>query len=146
MNGPFERSGEGLRLELSFVERAVLRSVPRILDEGGDAGGRLDYTAHPDDPTADERYRDLVAGSLADLRRADRISFETVVLGEEVPLDSVEAFIRVIGEARLVLAARLGIEADGWEHDAPDDPEMAMLGWLGWLQEAAIGALGASGR
>ena len=119
----------------------MLRTVPGILDDGGDAGGRLDYTAHPDDPDADRRYRDLVAGSLEDLRRADRSVFDAVVAGDEVAPETVEAFMRVIGEARLVLAARLGVEDDGWEYDAPDDPEMAMLGWLGWLQDAAIAAL-----
>jgi hypothetical protein len=145
VSGPFERSGDGFRLHLELVERAVLMSVPGIIDEGGDAGGRLDYTAHPDDPAADRRYRDLVDGSLDDLRREDRSVFDAVVAGDEVPGEAIEAFMRVIGEARLVLAARIGIQEDGWEYDSPDDPEMAMLGWLGWLQDAAIGALGSPG-
>ena len=141
MKGPFEATDGGVRLRLEPVERMVLRTVPAILDTGGDAGGRLDYSAHPDDPEADRRYRDLVAGSLADLRRADRSGFDAVVHGDPVEPPAIEGFMRVIGEARLVLAARLGIHEDGWEHDVPDDPEMAMLGWLGWLQEGAIAAL-----
>ena len=47
--------------------------------------------------------------------------------------------MRVIGEARLVLAARLGITEDGWEDDA--DPEMALLGYLGYLQDGLVGVL-----
>ena len=57
-------------------------------------------------------------------------------------LEDLEAFMRVVGEARLVLAARLGIEDDGWELEArPDDPEMALLGLLGWVQDSAVGFL-----
>jgi hypothetical protein len=123
------------------MERTALRSVPGIIDGGGDAGGRLDYTAHPDDPEADRRYRELVAGSLDDLRSVDRAVFEAVVNGDEVAPESIEAFMRVVGEARIVLASRLGIGEDGWEHEAPGDPETAMLVWLGWLQEAALAAL-----
>jgi hypothetical protein len=145
MSGPFVRSGDGFRLHLELVERVVLMSALGIIDEGGDAGGRLDYTAHPDDPAADRRYRDLVAGSLEELRREDRSVFEAVVEGDEVSGEAIEAFMRVIGEARLVLAAKLGIHEDGWEYNTPDNPEMAMLGWLGWLQDAAIGALGSAG-
>lgn len=142
MTGPFERVGDGYRLRLRFVERSVLRSVPGILDTGGDAGGRLDYTAHPDEPSADRRYRELVAGSLDELRSDDRAGFRSVVAGDPVSPDQIEAFLRVVGEARIILAARLGIEEDGWEYGAsPGDPDMALLGWLGWLQESAVAVL-----
>ena len=49
----------------------------------------------------------------------------------------------MIGEARLVLADRLGIEDDGWEAETElqSDPELVLLGWLGYLQDAAVGVL-----
>jgi hypothetical protein len=50
--------------------------------------------------------------------------------------------MRVVGEARIVLAGRLGIEEDGWEETASiEDPEVAMLHYLGYLQESLVEAL-----
>ena len=51
--------------------------------------------------------------------------------------------MRVIGEARLVLASRMGITDDGWEAELErgNDPELALLGWLGYLQDAAVETL-----
>ena len=51
--------------------------------------------------------------------------------------------MRVVGEARIILAARLGIVEDGWEQDVESsrDPEMALLGYLGYLQDALVGVL-----
>lgn len=141
MSGPFRLEAGRVTLRLGSGERAALMSVPVLLEDGADAGGRLDYTAHPDDPEADRRYRDLVAGDLDDLRRDDRAAFDQVVAAAPVEPDAIEAFMRVIGEARLVLAAHLGIEDDGWEYETVDDPEMALLGWLGWLQDAAVRTL-----
>ena len=119
--------------------------MPNLLDAAGDADGRLNYSAHPDDAEADARYRDLTADSLTDLRHADRARFDGVVSGDDVSDEDVEAFMRLVGEARIALAARLGIEDDGWEaeSDPTSDPEVALLGWLGYLQDAAVEALSA---
>lgn len=143
MNGPFRVDTAGVRLRLTDPELEVLRSVPRLLATEGDAGGRLDYSAHPGDPEADRRYRDLVGNDLDRLRAEDRTVFDRMLRGEAVTPEEAEAFMRVIGEGRLALAARLGIEADGWEDGlaATTDPEMAMLGWLGYLQDAMVGVL-----
>jgi hypothetical protein len=139
------RLGEGFGLQLEPVERLVLQDMPNLVDAAGDAGGRLDYSAHPDDAEADARYRDLTSDSLNDLRQADRSRFESVVSGAGVSGEDVEAFMRLVGEARIVLAARLGIEDDGWEAEADPtlNPEIALLGWLGYLQDAAVEALSA---
>ncbi len=143
MNGPFIRDGGRLSLQLAAMERGALRSVPSIVETGSGSGGRLDYTAHPDDAGADARYRELVSGDLDGLRRVDRVAFERVAQGESVDPVAVEAFMRVLGDARLVLAERIGIEEDGWEAEAWEtvDPEVALLGWLGYLQDAAVQAL-----
>ena len=145
MSGPFAAKPEGVGLTLGQPEVAVLRTVPMLLDTGTDAK-RLDYTPYPDDPAAAERYRELVGDDLDHLRGADRRSFEEVLSGEPVPAETLEAFMRVVGEARLVLAARLGIENDGWEAELErgDDPELALLGWLGYLQDAAVEVLSGS--
>jgi hypothetical protein len=143
VTGPFVVTDGGIRLSVGTDEQGVLRSVPTLLQSGDDAGGRLDYTPHPDDPVADAEYRELVGDNLAHLRREDRESFNDLVAGEPGTPENLEAFMRVIGEVRLVLAGRLGIEDDGWEAEADmqSDPELALLGWLGYLQDAAVGVL-----
>ncbi len=140
MSEPFTHRSGSYRLRLDTEERVVLRSVPDLLAAGGDADGRLAYRAHPYDDAADARYQELVAGSLDGLRRLDRKGFDRVVEGEFVPVEDVESFMRVVGEARIVLAGRLGIAEDGWEEEADptSDPRLAMLGWLGYLQDAAV--------
>lgn len=142
MRPVFRREAEGWVLEIEPAEREVLESIPTLVETGGDAGGRLDYSAHPDDPDADARYRELLAGELDALRAEDRGAFERVVAGEVSDDEGIAAFMRVVGEARLVLASRVGIEHDGWEGSADhSDPRVAMLGWLGFLQETAVGLL-----
>ncbi len=142
MSGPFTGGDAGMTLRLGPEERQVLQSVPALLAAGGDAGGRLDYRVHPDDPAAEERYRSLVNGDLDQLRASDGEAFTRVASGTPASAADVESFMRVVGEARLVLAARLGIEEDGWEADIDEsNPEMALLSWLGYLQDAAVTAL-----
>jgi hypothetical protein len=140
---PFESGESGIRLALGHDEIGVLRSVPTLLEIGGKADGRLNYTPYPDDPDAAERYRELVGDDLNDLRKADHSEFVAMLSGEPVSAEAVEAFMRVVGEARLVLASRLGITDDGWEAELErgNDPELALLGWLGYLQDAAVETL-----
>jgi hypothetical protein len=146
MTGPFTVDHGSIVLRLARPESDILREVAHLLDAGDDADGRLSYSAHPDDPEADRRYQELVADSLDILRREDRSGFDTVASGAVATAEEVEAFMRVVGEARIVLAARLGIDHDGWEADleATSDPELALLAWLGYLQDAAVGVLSES--
>lgn len=142
MTPPFIVTGGQVTLHLDPGDLGVLQSVPTLLEIGGDAGGRLDYVAYSDDPEAEARYRSLVSGQLAELRAADDDGFARVLQGTPVPAEDLESFMRVVGEARLVLAARLGIEDDGWEVDIDEsNPEMALLAWLGYLQDAAVAVL-----
>jgi hypothetical protein len=143
VTGPFVVTDGGIQLSVGTNEQRVLRSVPTLLQSRDDAGGRLDYTPHPDDPAADAEYRELIGDDLTHLRMEDRQSFNDLVAGEPGTPETLEAFMRVIGEVRLVLAGRLGIEDDGWEAEADmqSDPELALLGWLGYLQDEAVGVL-----
>lgn len=139
MTGPFENAAGTITLRLGADERGVLHGVPLLLEAGGDSTGRLDYRAHPDDAAAEAKYRSLVSGQLDDLRATDRKAFARVLDGGPVSPEDVEAFMRVVGEARIVLAARLGIEVDGWEAEIDEtNPEMAWLSWLGYLQDSAV--------
>jgi len=143
VSGPFAVSGDQITLAVGDDERGVLRNVPALLEIGGDAEGRLAFTPHPHDEDAAAKYRDLIGDDLAQMRRVDRAAFEKILDGESGPPEAIEAFMRVIGEARIVLAGRLGIEDDGWESemDMRSDPELALLGWLGYLQDAAVETL-----
>ena len=142
MKPPFRARDGAIEVALLAEEREILGQVPALAARRDDAGGRLDYRAHPDDEEAEARYRALVGDDLDQLREQDLGGFDAVVSGEQVDATELEAFARVVGEARLVLAARLGIDEDGWEQEmSPAQPGVALLGWLGHLQDAAISVL-----
>jgi len=142
----FRRKRDEVVIELSAPERNVLRMVPDLLDDlrPSDPGaGRLRYVAHPDDEDAEERYSDLIGDALDTARREDRLEFTRTIDADTMDLSQAEAWMRVVGEARLVLAARLDITEEGWEEtiDPSDGPEVAILGFLGWVQDALVGVL-----
>jgi hypothetical protein len=141
---PFRRSGSRIRVRLSPDERAALATVPEVITSAGDAGGRFDYRAHPEDPEAEDRYRDLVGEALTASREADRRHYSETLVESIIDADTAEAWMRVLGDARLALANRLGIEEDGWEehHDPSASPDAALLAYLGYLQESLVRALG----
>lgn len=131
-------------VHLSDLERTALAALPDMLAGGGDAGGRLAYVAHPDDEDADDRYRELIGTSLDEARREDRAVFLSGLGRDRIEAEEAGAWLRVIGEARLLLAHALGVEEDGWEEDtrAGEDAEMALLLYLGHLQDRLVEVLG----
>ena len=142
MSDPFRVSGDLVEVRLSDAERTAIAGIPEIIEAAGGADGRFEYRAHPDDPVADRRYAELVGDDLDSLRAADRDAFREAIHAEALTPDQAEAMMRVIGEARIVLAQRLGLEEDGWEQTAPiEDPEVAMLHYLGYLQDALVTVL-----
>ena len=79
-------------------------------------------------------------------RAADRSAFLELVAaarqGAEASPDEAEAFLRVLVEARLVLAARLGIEVEE-DYERVPVPDAAVLDYLGGLQTLLIHELSA---
>jgi DNA-binding transcriptional ArsR family regulator len=146
MRRAFRRTGRGVAVRLSPAEVEILGMLPGMLlsvESEEPAAARLDVVAHPTDPAAEAAYRELTDGMLEEARSRDRSEF-AVTLGNDLLTPSeADAWLRVIGEARLVLAARLGIEEDGWErHDADDEAfEMSLLRLLEALQEDLVAAL-----
>lgn len=144
MNGPFRSVADGIELSLADWESDALLAIPELLTSVGDrssdpAADRLEQSPYPDDPEAAAEYRRLMAEEMAQSRSADRSAFELTVeqapRGVVLSIGEAEAWLRVLGEARLVLATRLGISNDGWEEDFPEhDPPVALLHYLGFLQ------------
>lgn len=125
--------------------REILAMLPTLLEAvriDEPASRRLDYSAHPDDSEADGSFRELIGDDLDDARTADRRSFTDSISRPAISLEQAEAWMRVVGEARLVLAARVGVTDDEWERSAdPSDPQTALLGYLGVVQDALVEAL-----
>ena len=145
----FERHGDEIHIDLVPAEAYLLGLAPKLLatvdlDDGSDpAAARLRYRVHPDDPGADARFRELTESDLNSARGADRVRFADSMERGILSMDEAEAWLRVLGEARLVLAARLGIDADGWEQ-APSEgepAEMLLLRMFGAVQDELVGVL-----
>lgn len=144
MRGPFRLVAGHIELTMDPREADALMLVPDLLESVGDSGSdpgadRLDQAPYPDDPEAAAEYRRLMADELVQSRAADRSAFSITVeqspAGVTLSPGEAEAWLRVLAEGRLVLAARMGISEDGWEDDLPeDDPAVSLLHYLGWLQ------------
>ena len=143
MKEPFVRKADRVEVRLDDDARTMLATLPDLIAAAGDAGGRLDYHAHPTDPDAERHYRELLGDSLEQGREHDRRTLSNGSGSRSLELEEAESWMRVIGEARLVLAVRLGIEEDGWQEtaDPMQNPEMALLSYLGFLQDRLVQAL-----
>lgn len=125
--------------------------IPQLLESVGEAPGdpaaeRLDIAVYPDDLQAAEEFRRLMSSEMDEGRRTDRSAFaevlEAAAAGSAVlSLEQAESWLLVLGEARLTLAARMGIEAEGWGEEDSPEPAMAMLHYLSWLQASLTDVL-----
>lgn len=152
---------EGVEVDFSPEESILVSDVLSVLGRLGDpsedpGAARLAPPVYMDDPDADAEWRRLAGAELNAARRADRSALEMVLEavdtahteggGVIVSVAEAEAMMRVLNEARLVLAARWGVDTS----DAYDDlrPEASnVLSFLGWLvSELAIVLGGGLGR
>lgn len=138
------------RVPPPFLE--VLSSVPALLDAVGEdpddpAARRLRPPFFLDDPAADTELRRLAESDLDAGRRRDRDLVRSLAAGGgrgRLDREDAEAVLRVLAEARLVLAARAGVE--GEEDYEEIDPRMAgLLDVLGVLQVELLEALAVEG-
>ena len=137
-------------VRLSAPEVELLSSLPALLEGVGvdprdPAGPRLNQSAYPDDPMASAEFEVAHTEELVAVRAADRAAFsatlERSVRGVDLDEDQAASWMRVVGEARLAIAARLGIDDDRWERERPDDPQMIMVHYLTHIQSGLIDAL-----
>jgi hypothetical protein len=137
----------GVAVRLRSWERRLVGLAADLLDglEPDDpAATRLHYVAHADDPDAEERFHDLTAGMLEEARASDRAAVRATLAAATLTGEEAESWLRVVGEARLVLAGRADVREDGWEeHGAPPGKaaEWALLHGLGYVQDRLVAAL-----
>ncbi len=139
-----------VRVKLSDEEVRLLTDVPAWLDDVGSdpndpAGPRLNQSAYPEDPMASAEYGITAGDALDQGRRADRTVFTRTIgdaaAGVDLSVEEAEAWMRVIGDSRLVLAARSGVDDSSWEQPSGHSPEIEMLRYLTYVQANLIDAL-----
>lgn len=142
----------GLRVHLDPGLDEILGQVPDWLASVGRPGSdpaadRLTPRAYTEDPEAAAEFDRLMLPELATGRAHDRAVFADALARVSagpatLTEDEVFAVLRVMDEARLVMAARLGIDADDWYPgpELEDAPELHLYHLLGWLQDALIEA------
>ena len=159
---PFERDATGaVTASFSALERELLSDlateVCELLGEGslpedrmfaatgiGGSDGpsedpaiaRLLPDAYADDAAASQEFRHLTERSLADRKIANaRRVIASLASGDEVAVDpdDQQAWLRTLTDIRLIIASRLGIEADDDEGRTDSDEDMMLRDVYDWL-------------
>lgn len=160
----FEREEADIIARLASESAELVEAVRSGVDPASDpALLRLLPDAYPDDAEASVEFRRFTTDGLAERKALNALTVvealsaadgsgvgsggSTSARGRvEVRLDAQEAtaWMRAIGDIRLVLASRLGIVEDGDDGDVHDD-ETAMLraiyDWLAFVQDTLVGAV-----
>lgn len=149
----FIRLDGEISADLEDIEVGILRLVPPLLAGVGEPGvdrgaDRLRYEVHADDPERSAEFRRL-ASDLVDGGRAADIaalveSIDAVADGAALSDDAAAGWVGAINQARVVLAARLGIDDDGWGEGpelAGGDPSRVMLLLLSFIQTDLVDVL-----
>ncbi len=144
---PVERVSDGIAIRLPESVVETLQTVPELLesvDRDEPAGRRLAASVYLDDPIADLEWWSLMEDEVTASRNADRSAFIEVMAsaarGVVASVDEAEAILRVLAEARLVLAARIGLQREE-DLDSLEGPAKDAMSMLAVLQELLIGVL-----
>ena len=147
----FLATEEGVRVQLLDSEVAILARLGGLLGGAGvekddPAGKRLRPTIYVNDADASREFDRLAAKERVEVRSADRERFNEGLQAAAVGTTTLSAeetavWARVLGESRIVLAARKGLFDTGLPDDRPDDPEVSLLMYLGLLQEELVAAM-----
>jgi hypothetical protein len=146
---PFLPDRKGILVTLQPEDVELLSQIPTFLNgigvsESDPAAARLAVPVYLDDPEASDEWWRLMGSELDHSRAADRSAFELVVeaapRGTVVSRPEAEAFLRVLNEARLALAARLRVEIED-DYETLDDSDRGALDYLASLQGLLIAAL-----
>ncbi|MDH3307795.1 MAG: DUF2017 family protein [Acidimicrobiia bacterium] len=146
MTESFAPSAGGVRMELAEWQVTLLGKIPNMLAEARDDPS-FPTSAYPDDEHADAEFRRLMAAEWAQARSLDRAIVERTLKvaggGVVLSMPEADAWMRVLGEARLLIAARLGIEEPGWDRDGAieESPDLALLHYLSWMHGGLVDVL-----
>jgi hypothetical protein len=141
--------GVGIAVKLPKPVASFLKGLPELLDSVGQdphdpAAVRLNPAAYADDPLSQSDFSEFAAPQLEDMRRSDREDFAATLAnykkGQVISLEEAEAWLTVIGDARLALAARAGINDPGWEAE-PSGTIGPIVATLGYVQSSLVKAL-----
>lgn len=149
--GEFHRTGEGIERRFTNAERRMLRTIGARLAADLDAAGdpdavadpviqRLLPDAFPTDPEASAEFADATRERLASAK-SDGVRRLTADLeqapGGVVRLDEAGAvvWLKALGDLRLSLAERIGI--DEVQRDVRS-PQGLLYAWLTWLQGSLV--------
>lgn len=141
MSDLFEGVADGVVARFTDDEREFLVQLLDLLADVGSVGEdpaarRLDPVVYPDDPLAEEEYRRLMRSEIDEARVADRSAFQMILETNGdvmMSLPESEAFMRVVGEGRLALAARLGIIIEG-DVEGLAEEDRSALDYLAYVQ------------
>ena len=136
-----------IRLEFSPSELELLRTLIAQYEElvqvesDDPAVERLFPVAYRDDPDAAAEFRRYTRSGLVDTKTAKAGAVAAALLGDSVDLtdDEAERWLPVLTDLRLIVAERLGIQAD--DDPVPDDSLGEVYHWLGQLQAYLIDAI-----
>jgi hypothetical protein len=140
---------DGILVTLEPDDLDLLRQLPEFLSELGAPGEdpaatRLQVPVYLDDPESSNEWWRLMGGELDQSRAADRSAFalilEAATAGTVASTAEAEAFLRVLNESRLALAARLGVEIEADYDELPEDDRSA-LDYLAGMQGLLLVAL-----
>ena len=147
----FVGGDDAVEIRLSAAEVAILSRLPALLGSVGSdaddpAPGRLHPRAYRDDAAGSlELIRvtkdDLAAGRAADLEVFSGQLAESAD-GVVISVEDAEAWLRVLGSARIVLASRRGLfDLEDLGLASADDPDVALVNLLGAYQQDLAEAL-----
>ncbi len=148
MSARFRLVAEGVEVTLPPHEVAFLSDLIKVLaglgtPENDPGAARLSPPAYLGEPEANEDWKRFAGTELTAARRADRSAFELILEAVDkareegegsavISIPEAEAVLRVANDARLVLAARWGVDTAGdYERLRPEAGDiLAFLGWL----------------
>lgn len=146
---PFIPTPDGILVSLEPDDLDFLRQIPEFLELLGDpevdpAAARLQVPVYLDDPGASDEWWRLMSNELNQSRLADRSAFALILdaasAGTTASPAEAEAFLRVLNEARLALAARLSVEVTE-DYDSLTEPDRGALDYLASMQQFLLAAL-----
>lgn len=142
-----EPNPDGVEIEIEPELVDFLIRFPDMLDGLGPddpASRRLNVPVYLDDPEANAEWWGFMGSELAESRRADRSAFREVLAaaktGTVMSRAEAWAMIRVVNEARLGHAARVGVEVES-DYQTLEPHDLHLLEALAQLQMAIIWAL-----